>query len=201
MRVSIILSGMFILLVFMVACTRTPPEPAPNPDYLAMVKAYERAHNAYEVEAVMGMFAEDAQMEVMGLGVLPNLEAIRAIHEYDIGIHAQLTFQNCSVDGMTVTCEVQERNDWLDAAGLEDIYYPSAVYTFTPQGRIQKIVSTMSDDSGAALGGTMAEFIPWLMAERPDESAPLFGPEGQFIYSEGNGRLVVGLLQEWQTEK
>jgi hypothetical protein len=109
---------------------------------------------------------------------LPNLEAIRAIHEYDKGIQARLTFENCLADGLTVTCEGTEQNKWLSTAGLGDVFYPSSIFTFSEAGQIQKIVTTISSEDGAAMGGVLAEFIPWLMVERPQESAPLFTSEG-----------------------
>ena len=51
------------------------------------------------------------------------------------------------------------------------------------------------------MGGVLAEFIPWLLAERPERSAPLFDANRQFVYSEANGVLVVDLLREWQGGK
>lgn len=168
------------------------------PNYINLVKAYESANNAHDIDTVMTMFTEDAQFELVGQETLPNREAIQAIHEYDKGINTRLTFQNCSVEGLIVTCTVAEQNDWLIAANLGEIFYPSSIFTFTETGKIQKIAATLSAEDGAAMGGVLAEFIPWLMAERAQESAPLFTPEGQFVYSEANGLLVVDLLAQWQ---
>ncbi len=170
-------------------------------DPLERVKAYETIHNSDDIEAIMGMFAEEAVFELVGQGVLPNLEAIRAIHEYDKGIQARIAFQNCAADGLTVTCQVTEQNEWLSAAGIGAISYTSSIFTFTETGKIQKLVAAISPEDGAAIGAILAEFIPWLMAERPQESAPLFSPDGQFIYSEANGILVVELLHQWQAER
>lgn len=194
----ILLSG------FLAACsyrelTASPAEP--TPDNVSLVQAYETAANAHDIDAVMSMFADDAVFELVGQGTLPNLEAIQAIHEYDKGINTQITLQNCTAAGQTVTCEVAEQNDWLSAAGLGEIFYPSSVFTLTETGKIQKISSTVSDEDGAAMGSVLAEFVPWLMTERPEESASLFSQDGQFIYSEENGVLVVDLLAQWQADQ
>lgn len=186
---------LIILPVLLAACAGR------SPDVLALTQEYVRKIDAHDIEGVMAMFAADAQFEMVGQGTLPNLDAIRALHEYGKGIQNTLTLQNCAADKLTVTCELVENNDWLDAAGLDEIFYPSAVFTFNEAGLIQNISATLSSEDSAAMGGVLAEFIPWLMAERPEESAPLFGPDGQFIYSEVNGRLVVQLLKEWQGAK
>ncbi|MDJ0752536.1 MAG: nuclear transport factor 2 family protein [Ardenticatenaceae bacterium] len=162
------------------------------------IKRYEKAHNAYDIEAAMAFFAQDAVFEMAGLGTLSNLDKIRALHEYDRGIHAQLSFQSCLVDDLTATCEVREKNDWATAVGMDHFYYPSSVFTFTPSGHIKKIVATMSVEDGLAVREILGEFIPWLRSERPEESQPLFTPNGEFIYSEANGILVVELLKQWR---
>lgn len=195
MKLISLILALLPLLAAVTACSSTKA-----PDAIDQVKAYEAAHNAYDVEATMALFAKDAVFELVGQATLPNLEAIRAIHGYDRGIQAQVTFQNCVADGLTVTCEAVEQNDWLSTAGLGGIFYPSSVFTFTETGQIQKIAATLSPEDGAAMGGVLAEFIPWLMTERPEEAKSLFTPEGVFIYSEVNGVLVIDLLAQWRAE-
>ncbi len=168
---------------------------------VAWLEAYEAAHNAFDVDAAMALFADDAEFELVGQGTLRGLTAIRALHEYDRGIRAQVTFRDCRPGGATVTCVADEANDWLAAAGLEALVYPSSVFTFDDRGRIRRIAATLSPEGAAAMGAVLADFVPWLMAERPAEAGVLFSPEGQFIYSEANGRLVVALLGEWRGAK
>jgi hypothetical protein len=170
----------------------------PAVENIERVAAYEEAHNADDVEKAMAMFAREAVVEMVGQGTLSDLEAIRAIHEYDRSISARLRFENCTAEGLTVACEVREQNEWLNAAGLGEIFYPSSVFTFNGAGEIQKITATISPEDGAAMGAVLAEFIPWLLDERPSKSTRLFTPERQFIYSEANGNLVGDLLSEWQ---
>jgi hypothetical protein len=183
------------ILLVVTACTGVK-----TTDELEQVKKYEAAHNAFDVEGTMALFAQDAEFELAGQGALPNLEAIRGIHGYDKAIRAQVNFQNCVVESLTVTCQAVEQNDWLKAAGLGEIYYPSSVFTFNEAGQIQKVVAAVSPEDSAAMGAVLAEFIPWLLAERPKESRQLFTPEGVFIYSEANGILVVDQLTQWRGE-
>ena len=192
-------AGLFTFVILAAAVGLAACSPAVDP--IEQVKAYERAHNNNDVAAAMAMFADDAVFELVGQGTLPNLEAIRSIHDYDKGIQAKITFENCSADGLTVTCQVKEHNQWLDTAGLGEIFYLSSRFTFNEDGQIQKIASTLSAEDGEAMGGVLAEFVPWLMQERPEETKSLFMPEGTFIYSESNGVLVVSLLAQWQAER
>jgi hypothetical protein len=167
-------------------------------DLVAQINAYEAAHNAYEVTAVRALFAEDAVFELVGQGILPNLEAILGIHEYDKAIHAQIQFQNCIIEDCQLTCEVVEHNEWLKFAGLREIFYPSSIFTFTSSGKIQKIAATISAKDGAAMGAILAEFIPWIMVTQPQAASYLFSPSGEFIYSGANGALMLELLAQWQ---
>lgn len=151
---------LFVISLFIASCRKRAPDP------VALVNDYAERANAHDIPAIMEMFAEDAQFELVGQGTLPNLDAIRALHEYDKALQTTLTLQNCAADGLTVTCEMVENNDWLDAAGVDEIFYPSAVFTFSEAGLIQRIAATLSPEDGAAMGAVLAEFIPWLMAER-----------------------------------
>jgi hypothetical protein len=38
-----------------------------------------------------------------------------------------------------VTCQIVERNDWLETAGLGEISYAASVFTFNQAGQIEKI--------------------------------------------------------------
>lgn len=173
----------------------------PASELIDAVKAYEAAHNAYAIDESLSMFAEDAVFEIVGLGTLETLEAIRAIHEYDKALETQLTFKDCTAAGLTVTCAVTEKNEWAAAAGLADYFYPSSVISFTSDGKIQKIVATMSAEDQEAIAGVLNEFIPWLAANHPDATQKLYAAEGVFIYSESNGVLVVDLLHQWHQEQ
>ena len=62
------------LLLLMAACAVAQPV-----DPLAKVKAYEVAHNAYDVESAMALFAGDAEFELVGQGTFSSLDAIRGV--------------------------------------------------------------------------------------------------------------------------
>jgi len=170
---------------------------AQGEDLVSLVQAYQDAENSHDLDAIMTMFTDDAVFELVGMGKLVGPEQIRAIHDYDAGLHTELNFYNCSAEGNTVTCEVTERNDWQRAAQIPEYHYSSSVFTFQ-DGKIQSIIATMSPESAQTLGQTMQAFNQWAMANRPDEVAKLLDENGQFIYSHESAPIVVGLIEEWR---
>lgn len=193
MAVKILGGGiiMFALALF-AAGTATAQE-----DLLSLVQAYQEAKNRQDVEAVAAMFAEDAEFEMVGMGTMVGREQIRALDEYDVGINTRLEFSDCTQEGNTVTCDVVETNDWLDAAGLSENRYVSSVFTFE-NGLITRISAILSPESAQALGQTLQAFVPWIAQNHPEAMPQLFTAENQFIYSRENGVLVVSLLREWR---
>ncbi len=166
-------------------------------DLVSLVQAYQEAKNRQDVDAVQAMFAEDAVFELVGMGTMVGREQIRALDEYDVGINTRLEFSECVQEGNTVTCEVIETNDWLDAAGLTENIYPSSVFTFE-DGLIVQITATVSPESAQAMGQTLQAFVPWIAQNHPEAMPVLFTPDNQFVYSQDNGVLVVSLLREWR---
>jgi hypothetical protein len=170
---------------------------AAHQDLVSLVQAYQAAKNNQDVDAVAAMLAEDAEFEMVGSGTLVGREQIRALDEYDVGINTQLEFSSCTQAGTTVTCDVVETNDWLDAAGLSENRYVGSAFTFE-QGLITRIAASLSPESGQAMGQIFQAFVPWLAQNHTEAMPTLFTPANQFIYSREKGVLVVSLLREWR---
>ena len=170
---------------------------AQGDDLIRLVQAYQEAANQHDLDAIMAMWTDDAVFELVGMGKLVGPEQIRAIHDYDAGLHTELNFHNCSADGNTVTCEATERNDWQRAAQIPEYHYSSAVFTFK-DSKIQSVVATMAPESAQILGPTMQAFNQWAMANRPDEVAKVVDENGNFIYRRESASIVVGMLKEWR---
>jgi hypothetical protein len=170
-------------------------------DLRTLVRHYQTLANAHQIEEIMTLFTKGARFEMVGQGTLIGVEAIRALHEYDKGINTWIEFQNIQGDGLTVTCECIEENDWLKAAGMGLILYPKVEFVFTKSGQIKAIISVLSEEQKTAMQSVLASFIPWLKKYRPYICAGLFNSSGEFFYTEINGRQVVDLLLKWAEEK
>lgn len=193
MAVRILGTGIILLALTLLATSTATAQQ----DLLSLVQAYQQAKNNQDVEALAAMFAGDAEFELVGMGTMVGSEQIRALDEYDVGINTWLEFSNCTEEGNTVTCDVVETNDWLDAAGLSENRYTSSVFTFE-DGLITNISATLSPESAQALGQVLQAFTPWIAQNHPEAMPTLFTSENQFIYSRENGVLVVSLLREWR---
>lgn len=187
----------FGLIFVVLVAVFTGAAVAQEEDLMSLLRVWEAAANRHDLDAMEAMFAADAEFELVGQVTLVGKEQIRSIHDYDAGLNTRLDNHDCVVEGNTVTCQVTEHNDWLDAAGISEVHYTSAVYTFE-DGLIKRIEATLSPESGQAIGQALQAFDAWATENRPEEYAKLFNPEGRFIYSRESGVRVVGLLKEWR---
>ncbi len=171
---------------------------AAAPDYLGIVRDFEKSKNRGDMEASLRYFTDDTALHFGPLGSIRGLEQIRNIHGYDLALNTQLRFEGCDVAAREVRCRVTESNDWLRTAGVESIDYDEAHFVFTERGDIASITSTLSPDSIEEMGAAMARFDAWARTNQQERYARLFGSDGAFVYSFENGERVLSLLREWR---
>jgi len=169
-------------------------------DLLGLVQAFQDVANRHAVDTVMGMFADDAEFEIVGLYTVVGKQQIRAIFEYDAGVNTELQFINCTSEGDTVTCQLVERNDRLKVIGISKLQYTSCVLTFKDR-LIRKFTVTPPAESARSIGEIWQAFLPWLGRNYPADYSKMFTPAGRFIYNRENGERVVPLLKEWRASQ
>jgi len=169
-------------------------------DLVSLVKAFQDVANRHAVERVMAMFADDAEFEMVGLFTLVGKQQIRAIFEYDAGVNTELQFINCTSEGNTVTCQLVECNDRLEATGISKLHHTSCVLTFKDR-LIKKFTATLPAESTQTIGEMWQAFLPWIAKNYPADYSRMFTPEGRFIYNRENGERVVPLLKEWRASQ
>jgi len=169
-------------------------------DLLSLVQAFQNVANRHDVDTVMVMFADDAVFELVGLYNLVGKQQIRAIFEYDDGVNTDLQIINCTSEGDTVTCQVVERNDRLEAIGISKLQYTSCVLTFK-EGLIEKFTARLPAESARSIGEIWQTFLPWLGKNYPADYSKMISPGGRFIYNRENGERVVPLLKEWRASQ
>lgn len=130
-------------------------------DLVSLVQTFQDVANRHAVDTVMSMFSDDAEFEIVGQVTLVGKQQIRDIFEYDAGGNTKLQFINCTSEGDTVTCQIMERNDWLEAMGISKLHYTSGVLTFK-DGLIQKFTATLPAESARTIGEIWQTFLPWL---------------------------------------
>jgi ketosteroid isomerase-like protein len=179
-----------VMAALLFSCSnKKPPE--------AIIREYLHAKNSHQVSTSMQYIADDAVLEIPGLGmIIKGKEKRREIAEYDSVLNTTLTPSDLTVRGDTVFCSVIERNDWLEAAGIPSVYYPSTMHV-VKDGKIVYSSGRMADTSAAEIGRVLGEFVPWGNENHPETMSRMM-PGGIFIYNAQNGETVVGLLRQWR---
>ena len=165
-----------------------------------LVKTFQERVNQQKVEKIMNMFTEDATFEIVGLSKFTGKQNVKNIFEYDVGVNTNLKFINCKSEGNTVHCQILERNDRLEAIGIDELKYSSCIFTFK-DNLIQSFKAEIPPESVQYNAEIWKKFIPWLMENYQGEYSRMFMSDGRFIYNRKNGSDVVQLLRKWKEER
>jgi limonene-1,2-epoxide hydrolase len=181
-----------ILLTTFTGCQRQ--------NLLNKVMTYVNAANRHDLEVIDAMLTDDVVFEMNGMNIALGKEQVRTVHDNDAGFNTELELTDCKKKGNTVTCKVTERNDYVRAAGINEIHYTSGVFTFK-NGLIQKISATMSPESARAGEKFDKGFIAWVKQNRSEELSKLMTPAGKFKWGRESAKIIVNLVKEYQAQK
>ncbi len=183
---------MAILLTTFTGCQRQ--------NLLNKVTAYVDAANRHDRDAIDAVITDDIVFELNGSNIATGRGQFRIILDNDAGLNTILEFVNCRQEGNTVICEAIERNDFLKAAGINELYYASEVITFK-NGVIQKISATLSSGSAKAQEEFTQPFILWVKENRPEELAKVMSPDGKYKWGRESAVIMVKLAGEYSASK
>ena len=114
-------------------------------DLVHLVQTFQERVNRHDVEKIMTMFTEDATFEIAGVSNFSGRQQIKNVFEYDVGVNTELKLTDCQWEGVTVRCQLFERNDRLDAIGISELKYSSCIFTFK-DGLIQSFAAEIPAD-------------------------------------------------------
>ena len=155
-------------------------------DLVDKLRAYEEAGNRYDVEACVGMFAEDGVIEDRGIRVA-GLEAIRAAHEYDRAVNARVTFDAFEVAGESVSCRFVYTKDLDRILGL-DGFHQTAHFTFR-DGLIREFAIVGADEAEIERHRRLkVPFFAWAKCHQPE----LHAASRSFDYEGGTALRRLG---------
>ena len=181
-----------ILLATFVGCQRQ--------NLLNKVKTYVDAANRHDLDAIDAMLTEDIVFEMNGTSIALGKEQVRTVHDNEAGFNTELELTDCKEKGNTVTCKITERNDYVIAAGINEINYTSGDFTFK-NGLIKKISATMSPESIKSGKEFDQGFLTWVKQNRSEELAKLMTPAGKFKWGRESAKIMVNLVKEYQAQK
>lgn len=182
---------MAVLLTFFTGCRRQ--------DLLNKVTVYADAANRHDLEAIDAMLTDDIVFEMNGRGIAMGKEQFRNIQDNDAGFNTELELTDCKQSGNKVACKITERNDYVRAAGINEIQYSSDVFTFK-NGLIRKISATMSPESVKAGKEFDQGFVAWVRQNRSEELSKLMTPDGKFKWGRESAKIMVNLARDYKTQ-
>ncbi len=115
-----------------------------------VVRLYLVRHNAHDVDGVMTLFAEEARFEMPGRFIRCGKEEIRQTEEWEAAVHDHLRTGELVEADAEVSFRAFEANDWLRAAGVDELRYTSMTVEVR-DGRITCLTAAMAPDSYNAM--------------------------------------------------
>lgn len=162
----------------------------------SLVAVFEDAANRHAIDEVLAIFTDEAVFELAGVVRLSGKREIRAVFEYDAGVHCRLQLVNRRATAQGVTCQIIEINDRISAAGLDVLLY-SPVELFFEATRICLWRAVPEPWSTRAFNEYWSDAAKWLAAHCPADYARLFTPDARFIRTRDNGERIVELVKEY----
>lgn len=145
---------------------------AQETDPLSVVNGWHDALNAYDIDAALSYFADDAVITFVppleGSGVYSGKDEIRALYEGFVAANFDCTLTDCQVDGETVTCINTYTDDDLQAMGVD--FIEGEWVGIVREGKIQSYTYNISEESLAKFpampetGGLALSGVALLMA-------------------------------------
>ncbi len=167
---------------------------------IAVVTEYEQTSDKHQIDSLLSLFSDDAQVEFVGMGpVLTGKSMIAEKARYDSVLDAQITIHVDQVERDTVFATAVETDKWLNQAGLPPSVYSPVMFVIS-KGKITDLQAQLSDSSVAAINHIMQGLIPWAQSNEPDKLNELL-PQGAFSYSVKSASLSLELLKDWQNRK
>ena len=161
-------------------------------------RQYIEASMNNDFETLRAMTAEDIVWQI-GTFTLQGKEEALSLHEYYAGTNTVLEYSNVVVRGDTVEFVLDERNEIITAIEMEKIRtFPR--YVFKDGLVREKEMWKLSKDREEyhRLAQPMRS---WISSEHPEAIERLFDSENKWVFSRGNGELMVQLARQWQKEK
>ena len=115
-----------------------------------VTRLYLARHNAHDVVGVMALFAEDARFEIPGRLVRCGREEIRQTEEWEAAVRDHLRAGDLVEADAEGSFRAFETNDWLRAAGVEELRYTSMTVEVR-DGHITQVTAALAPDSYNAM--------------------------------------------------
>ncbi len=183
----------FLLFLSLLACSL-------GPSRKEIVKEYEKASNAHQIDSLVALFSDNAQIEFVGMSpAFVGKESLAGKARYDSTLNDQITLTINRIKRDTAYAIANEKNLWLSQAGLTHGATLSMAFVIK-KGKITALRAEMSDSSLRIINDTMSSLIPWAQQYQPEKLSRLM-TNGAFVYGAESARLSLTLLNEWASQR
>ena len=172
-----------------------PRDRAPDSgDPLAVVRAYERAANSHDADAVLALLADRPVIDMGGDLELVGRAAVQSLHDWDRAMATEIRYSDCHASGSLVTCRATERNDLLRLAGLTSVDYRTSMLTIE-EGRVVRMSAELTDASSARVNEFMGRFLGWASEHHAEALAEVVREDGSIAFSYDNALALKRLAR------
>jgi hypothetical protein len=162
-----------------------------------LVQDFCRSFGRKQGRAVSNLFADSARFDIEGADVsFVGRDGIARLADYGAAVHSRLVARNIEVRHDTVRCRLDEENDWLGLLGVGHASYDG--WFLVSGTKLVAVRVHLTPQSSDELGGRLAGFATWLIAEDPKALPRLF-PNGRPAYDSRVIPELIGLLRRWQS--
>jgi hypothetical protein len=197
-RVKSLGSGPLIaaLLLGVVACGTVTRSVRGQGDGDLVVQDFCRSFGRQKGLAILNLFADSARFDIRGVSVsFVGRDDIARLADYGVAVHERLVARDLQVVQDSVSCRLEESNDWLELLGVEHAYYAGRFRV--SGGRILGAQLDLVPESREELAGRLAGFLAWLLVQDPAALQQLL-PGGRPAYDSRVVPELINRLRQWR---
>ena len=178
-----------IILMFsftFISCAKKPTE---------VVKQYEKAYNARDINKLMSLFNDNAVIELSLLNKLKGKAKIKGYAEYDSVLSSRIAVSDIVESDGRAFFVMSLKNDLLKTIGIDEAKY-SMIFKIS-SGKIDNISGSATNETDNELKEFRNPFMLWAASKRLDILNEIM-PNGNIVYNAENAKKYLALVSEWK---
>jgi SnoaL-like domain len=198
--------GLLCVALLLVSCqaalmpaptpTAVPPPPTAALDLDAPLKAWADAINKGDVDAALGLLADDPtwsapMMGMAWVGGASGKERVRAAFDQLAGMEASLGVKDCQPQDDRMVCAVNVAEGCIVAFGEPDGLTGKLMFIYQPDSRAREVSITLDDPKLRDYTKFFAAEEAWVLQNRSEHSAK------QYERSREGGSVAAKLCREY----
>ncbi len=164
-------------------------------DHLRTLEKWEQAIKAGNMEHLRGLHAEGSKLVREGLGPASHAQDAYEAAEDGKATKTRWHITEPRVQGETIYAKATEKNDWLEAAGIEKAHYDAEFKL--RDGKIEALHLYADSETKHAAEAAFTEFMEWAAKEKPHHLAELMH-EGKLRHNAENSEKFTEMLHQWK---